>query len=106
LRRRCLYLWIDYPSFEKELEIVRAKVPAIGEALSTEITRMIQAVRKLNLAKTPGVAETLDWASALGVLNASQLDKGVIAETAGCFLKAEADLRKFEAEMSAGGLGI
>jgi MoxR-like ATPase len=102
LRRRCLYLWIDYPSFQKELEIVRAKVPAIGESLSTEVTRMIQAVRKLNLAKTPGVAETLDWASALVVLNASQLDEEVIAETAGCFLKDEADLRKFEAEMRAG----
>ena len=106
LRRRCLYLWIDYPSFQKEIEIVRAKVPAIGEALSTEITRMIQAVRKLNLAKTPGVAETLDWASALVVLNASQLDGEVIAETAGCFLKDEADLRKFESELSAGRLGI
>jgi MoxR-like ATPase len=106
LRRRCLYLWIDYPSFQKELEIVRAKVPAIGEALSTEVTRMIQAVRKLNLAKTPGVAETLDWASALAVLNASRLDEEVIAETAGCFLKDEADLRKFEAELSAGRLGI
>jgi MoxR-like ATPase len=106
LRRRCLYLWIDYPSFQKEIEIVRAKVPAIGEALSTEVTRMIQAVRKLNLAKTPGVAETLDWASALVVLNASQLDEEVIAETAGCFLKDEADLRKFEAELSAGRLGI
>ena len=102
LRRRCLYLWIDYPSFEKELEIVRAKVPAIGEALSAELTRLIQAVRKLNLAKVPGVAETLDWASALVVLNTSQLDQDVIAETAGCFLKDEADLRKFEAELSAG----
>ncbi len=102
LRRRCLYLWIDYPSFQKELEIVRAKVPAIGESLSTEVTRLIQAVRKLNLAKTPGVAETLDWASALVVLNASQLDEEVILETKGCFLKDEADLRKFEAEMKAG----
>jgi MoxR-like ATPase len=106
LRRRCLYLWIDYPSFQKEIEIVRAKVPAIGESLSTEVTRMIQAVRKLSLAKTPGVAETLDWASALVVLNASRLDEEVIAETAGCFLKDEADLRKFEAEMKAGRLGI
>jgi MoxR-like ATPase len=105
LRRRCLYLWIDYPSFEKELEIVRAKVPAISEALSTEITRLIQAVRKLNLAKVPGVAETLDWAAALVVLNASQLDQEVIAETAGCFLKDESDLRKFEAELTAGRLG-
>jgi MoxR-like ATPase len=106
LRRRCLYLWINYPSFQKELEIVRAKVPAIGEALSTEVTRIIQAVRNLNLAKTPGVAETLDWASALVVLNASQLNEEVIAETAGCFLKDEADLRKFEAELSAGRLGL
>jgi MoxR-like ATPase len=106
LRRRCLYLWIDYPSFDKELEIVRAKVPEIGEALSTEITRLIQAVRKLNLVKTPGVAETLDWAAALAALNASQLDQEVIVETAGCFLKDEADLRKVEAELSAGRLGI
>ena len=105
LRRRCLYLWIDYPPFEKELEIVRAKVPAISEALSSEITRMIQAVRKLNLAKVPGVAETLDWASALVVLNASQLDREVIAETAGCFLKDEGDLRRIEAELSSGRLG-
>jgi MoxR-like ATPase len=106
LRRRCLYLWIDHPSFDKELEIVRAKVPEIGEALSTEITRLIQAVRKLNLVKTPGVAETLDWAAALAALNASELDQEVIVETAGCFLKDEADLRKFEAELSAGRLGI
>ena len=102
LRRRCLYLWIDYPSFEKELEIVRAKVPTISEELSTEITRLIQAVRKLNLVKVPGVAETIDWASSLVVLNASQIDQEVIAETAGCFLKDEADLRKFETELSAG----
>lgn len=105
LRRRCLYLWIDYPSLEKELEIVRARVPGISEALSSEITRMIQSVRKLNLAKVPGVAETLDWAAALVVLNASQLDQEVIAETAGCFLKDEADLRKFETELSARRLG-
>src|SRR5262245_62070316 len=106
LRRRCLYLWIDYPPFEKELEIVRAKVPAINDDLSAELTRMIQAVRKLNLVKTPGVAETLDWAAALAVLNAQRLDREVIAETAGCFLKDEADLRKFESELSAGHLGI
>jgi MoxR-like ATPase len=104
LRRRCLYLWIDYPSFDKELEIVRAKVPAIGEALSAEVTRVIQTIRKLNLVKVPGVAETLDWATALAALNTTRLDREVIAETAGCFLKDEADLRKFEAELSAGTL--
>jgi MoxR-like ATPase len=102
LRRRCLYLWIDYPSFDKELEIVRAKVPAVGEALSAEVTRMIQAIRKLNLIKVPGVAETLDWATALAALNAPQLDREVIAETMGCFLKDEADIRKFQEELSAG----
>jgi MoxR-like ATPase len=102
LRRRCLYLWIDYPSFDKELEIVRAKVPAIGEALSAEVTRVIQAIRRLNLVKVPGVAETLDWATALAALNTTQLDREVIAETTGCFLKDETDLRKFEAELSAG----
>jgi MoxR-like ATPase len=69
LRRRCLYLWIDYPSFDKELQIVRSKVPAIGEAVSSELTRVIQASRSLNLSKVPGVAETLDWASSLVALN-------------------------------------
>lgn len=100
LRRRCLYLWIDYPSFDKELEIVRTKVPAVGESLSVELTRVIQAVRKLHMSKTPGVAETLDWANALAALNAIRLDREVITETAGCFLKDESDLRKFESELS------
>jgi len=104
LRRRCLYLWIDYPSFDKELEIVRAKVPAISASLSTEITRVIQAVRKLNMTKVPGVAETLDWAMALAALNTTELDPAVIAETTGCFLKDESDLRKFESELAAGRL--
>ena len=104
LRRRCLYLWIDYPSFEKELEIVRVKVPAISDALSADLTRAIQAVRKLNMVKVPGVAETLDWAAALLALDASQLDLEVVVETAGCFLKDEADLRKFKADLSVGRL--
>ncbi|MCI0663285.1 MAG: MoxR family ATPase, partial [Acidobacteria bacterium] len=81
LRRRCLYLWIDYPSLEKELEIVRAKVPSINDELSAEITRIIQSVRKLNLLKVPGVAETLDWATALAALNTHQLEPEVILET-------------------------
>lgn len=102
LRRRCLYLWIDYPSFDKELEIVRAKVPAIGEALSVELTRLIQAVRKAGLVKVPGIAETLDWAEALAALDASRLDREIVAETSGCFLKDESDLRRFEGELEAG----
>jgi MoxR-like ATPase len=102
LRRRCLYLWINYPSFDKELEIVRARVPAISETLSAELTRVIQAVRKLSLTKVPGVAETLDWATALVALETPELDRAVIAETTGCFLKDESDLRKFESELASG----
>ena len=98
LRRRCLYLWIEYPSFEKELQIVRRKVPAIGEALSSELTQVIQAARSLSLSKVPGVAETLDWAASLVALNATHLDAAVVTETMGCFLKDEEDLRKFERE--------
>jgi MoxR-like ATPase len=106
LRRRCLYLWIDYPTFDKELEIVRTKVPAISERLSTEVTRVIQTVRDLKLAKAPGVAETLDWARALVALNATQLDAEVVAETSGCFLKDEADIRRFSEEIEAGRIKI
>jgi MoxR-like ATPase len=99
LRRRCLYLWIDYPSFEKELEIVRKKVPGLSQPLSTAVTRVVQAARAMNLAKSPGVAETLDWAGALVALDAKALEMDVLSETRGCFLKDESDLRKFEAEV-------
>lgn len=98
LRRRCLYLWIDYPSFDKELQIVRSKVPAIGEAVSSELTRVIQAARSLNLSKVPGVAETLDWAASLVALNTAHLDAEVVHETMGCFLKDQEDVHKFETE--------
>lgn len=104
LRRRCLYLWIDYPSLEKELEIVRAKVPAISETLSSEVTHVMQAVRTMTLSKLPGVAETLDWATALVALDTPRLNHDLIAETMGCFLKDEDDLRTFEAELDAGRL--
>jgi len=106
LRRRCLYLWIDYPTFDKELEIVRARIPAISERLATDVTRVIQTVRDLGLAKSPGVAETLDWARALVTLNATHLDAGVAAETSGCFLKDEADIRKFADEIEGGRLKV
>ena len=106
LRRRCLYLWIDYPTFDKELEIVRTRIPAITEKLSTDVTRVIQTVRDLKLAKSPGVAETLDWARALVALNATHLDAGVVAETSGCFLKDEADIRRFADEIESGRLKV
>jgi MoxR-like ATPase len=97
LRRRCLYHWIDYPSLDKELEIVRAKVPAIGKVLSEKITRVIQATRTMSLSKTPGVAETLDWANALVALQATELNDELMAETIGCFLKDETDIASFKA---------
>jgi MoxR-like ATPase len=98
LRRRCLYHWIDYPSLEKELEIVRAKVPPITEALSRRVAEVMQATRTMNLSKIPGVAETLDWANALVALNANELNDEMMAETIGCFLKDETDIATFKAE--------
>ena len=96
LRRRCLYHWIDYPSFEKELEIVRAKVPGIGDMLSQRLTQIMQATRTMSLSKIPGVAETLDWANALVALKATELNEEIIAETIGCFLKDENDIASFK----------
>lgn len=97
LRRRCLYHWIDYPSLDKELEIVRAKVPQIGEELSRRVAQVMQATRSMSLSKIPGVAETLDWANALVALNATELSDEIMAETIGCFLKDETDIATFKA---------
>ena len=99
LRRRCLYHWIDYPSLEKELEIVRAKVPAIEPGLAASVTKVMQATRTMSLSKIPGVAETLDWANALVALNATALNEEIVAETLGCFLKDESDVAAFKAEL-------
>jgi MoxR-like ATPase len=104
LRRRCLYLWIDYPSLEKEIEIVRAKVPAIDTALATSIAAFVQAIRRERLVKTPGVAETLDWANALVALGADVLDDAVASETLGCVLKDEADIRQVRADVERRGV--
>ena len=98
LRRRCLYHWIDYPSLEKELAIVQARVPAISETLSRDVTKIIQQTRTMSLSKVPGVAETLDWATALVALKATQVDGEVLNETIGCFLKDEADIAAFKAQ--------
>ena len=99
LRRRCLYHWIDYPSLEKELAIVRAKVPGIAETLSSQLTRVMQATRTMSLSKIPGVAETLDWANALVALKAPALDEEIVSETVGCFLKDEGDIARFKTEL-------
>lgn len=99
LRRRCLYHWIDYPSLDKELEIVRAKVPSIAKVLSSRLTRVMQATRTMSLSKIPGVAETLDWANALVALKATELNNEIISETIGCFLKDENDIAVFKTNL-------
>jgi MoxR-like ATPase len=99
LRRRCLYHWIDYPSLEKELEIVRAKVPAIEAGLARRVAEVMQATRTMSLSKIPGVAETLDWSNALVALKAAELNEQIVAETLGCFLKDESDVAAFKAEL-------
>jgi MoxR-like ATPase len=104
LRRRCLYLWIDYPSFEKEIRILHTKVPGINERLAGQIGRVMQSLRRMKLAKVPGVAETLDWAAALAALHADHLDAELMRETLGCVLKEVDDVKRLEAELAAGRL--
>lgn len=98
LKRRCVYTWIDYPSRDKELEIVRLKVPGIAEQLAGQVVDFIQAVRREELYKLPGVAETLDWAEALGHLNTQVLDTAVINATLGIILKYQDDVDKMRGQ--------
>ncbi len=104
LRRRCLYLWIDYPDFDKEVRIVERKVPGVNGRLAAEVTRFMEALRRMRLAKIPGVAETLDWAQALASLHADHLDEPLVAETLGCVLKDADDMKRFRAEIAKAGL--
>ena len=97
---------IDYPPFEKELSIVRRKVPGAGKALAAQIVGLVQHLRTARLSKVPGVSETLDWAAALAVLHASHLTPEVVGETLGCVVKDEADLRKVRGELLAGRLPV
>jgi len=106
LRRRCLYLWIDYPPLSKELAIVRRKVPGASEELAQQIVALVQQLRRGKLAKVPGVSETLDWAQALVSLHAGHLSREIVEETMGCFLKDEGDLRRVRAEIDAGRLAV
>ncbi len=104
LRRRCLYLWIDYPSFEKEVRIVQRKVPGINERLARQVSKFMETIRQVRLSKVPGVAETLDWAQALMVLHADHLDDSLVAETLGCVLKDAEDMKRFKQELASSGL--
>jgi MoxR-like ATPase/intein/homing endonuclease len=103
LRRRCLYLWMDVPGFEKEVRIVLRKVPGVNEKLAREIARFMETLRGIRLAKVPGVAETLDWAQALSSLHADHLDEELIAETLGCVLKDAEDMKRFKREITSSG---
>jgi MoxR-like ATPase len=96
LKRRCLYHWIDYPSLEKELRIVTARLPGIPQELGRQVVGFIQSVRNLALSKSPGVAETLDWAQALMALGRKRLDAAAVEETLGCVSKSLEDTAKIK----------
>lgn len=98
LKRRCLYHWIDYPSFEKERAIVRKKVPDLPEVLAEQVCQFMQRLRNIDFYKKPGVAETLDWARALTVLGREKLDVGSVEETLGCLLKYSEDMNRLREE--------
>jgi len=98
IKRRCLYHWIHYPSLEKEYEIVTTKIPEIGEELAFKICSLMQQVRQMDFYKKPGVAETLDWVSALLLLNRDHLDAETLEETMGCLFKYQEDVERVENE--------
>ncbi len=100
LRRRCLYLWIDYPEFDKELEIVKQKVPQIDAQLAEQVTSFMQQLRLEKLNKVPGIAETLDWATALVAMHYDHLDKSLIESTLGVILKDWQDIRNTQLSLS------
>jgi MoxR-like ATPase len=99
LKRRCLHLYIDFPPPDQELKIVRLKVPGVSEALAMEVVEAVQAIRKIDLRKTPSISETLDWARALLLLNASSLADDLVQESLSAILKYEGDIRKAQEEL-------
>ncbi|MFP3383822.1 MoxR family ATPase [Tritonibacter scottomollicae] len=96
LKRRCLYHWVDYPDFDRELEILHARVPQAAETLSREVVAFVQALRTEDLFKKPGVAETIDWANCLLALDVVTLSPEVIADTLGAILKYQDDIAKLQ----------
>lgn len=96
LKRRCLYHWVDYPNFARELEILHARAPEATETLSREVVAFVQRLRREDLFKKPGVAETIDWAKCLLALDAVTLSPEVIADTLGAILKYQDDIQKLE----------
>ena len=94
LKRRCLHLYIDFPTAQRELEIVRSRIPEVADALARKVVAAVQAIRKLDLKKLPSISETLDWVRALTLLNASTLDQQLVSDTLSTVLKYEADIAK------------
>jgi MoxR-like ATPase len=101
LKRRCLYQWIDYPAFDKELSIVRERVPHASARLAEQLTAIVQELRTMELYKLPGVSETLDWVAALAALDRDTLDPGVVEATLGVALKSKEDIDAVRGEVLA-----
>ena len=98
LKRRCLYYWIDYPDFQKEMQIISSRLPDAPRRLAEQVTAFIQELRETELYKIPGISETLDWTSALLALNQNQLEPGVIDDTLGLMLKYQDDIELVRGE--------
>src|ERR1700758_1735038 len=99
LKRRCLHLYIDFPDKDQELKIIKLKVPEAADQLNQEIINVVQSLRKLDLKKTPGISETLDWVKALTLLNVQNLDNALVDETLDTIVKYEGDVRKAQEEL-------
>ena len=102
LKRRCLYQWIEYPTFDKELAIVRARVPAASARLAEQITTLVQSLRRQELYKVPGVSETIDWVTALVALDRQAIDPDAVSQTLGIVLKTKEDLESMRGDKLAG----
>ena len=102
LKRRCLYHWIDYPTAEQEFEIVKRKIPQVNEELGKQVVAFVQAVRKKDFYKLPGIAETLDWANALIKLGTTELSSEITSDTLGALLKYQDDIEKMDGETTNG----
>jgi len=98
LKRRCLYHWVDYPEAERELAIVKTRVPGISAKLSQQVVRFVQALRNQDFYKSPGVAETIDWATALSELDARSLTPQVVGDTLGALLKYQDDITRMQGD--------
>ena len=99
LKRRCLYHWIEYPSFEKEYKIITVRLPGIESRFAKQVTHFMQKARSVDFLKKPGISETLDWTSALVTMQRDYLDEDVVIETLGCIFKYQEDIKRFKEEI-------